>query len=128
MSSLMLLLVWLRFFLVLMNLLPILGTLSGKTANLMVLALISLGNNRQDCFFFQAEDGIRDDLVTGVQTCALPIWSRPGCRRRCASSTRRAPPRSRRRRVARPLDAPSYPRYTGCRRARLTQARRTLRL
>src|SRR2546425_11143743 len=26
-------------------------------------------------FFFQAEDGIRDKLVTGVQTCALPIWS-----------------------------------------------------
>src|SRR5207244_9939447 len=25
--------------------------------------------------FFQAEDGIRDDLVTGVQTCALPIFS-----------------------------------------------------
>src|SRR5207244_7873290 len=25
------------------------------------------------CFFFQAEDGIRDDLVTGVQTCARPI-------------------------------------------------------
>src|SRR5205823_10784025 len=25
------------------------------------------------CFFFQAEDGIRDKLVTGVQTCALPI-------------------------------------------------------
>src|SRR5258708_24744601 len=24
-------------------------------------------------FLFQAEDGIRDDLVTGVQTCALPI-------------------------------------------------------
>src|SRR5258708_18676634 len=24
-------------------------------------------------FFFQAEDGIRDDLVSGVQTCALPI-------------------------------------------------------
>src|SRR5207244_6944721 len=23
---------------------------------------------------FQAEDGIRDDLVTGVQTCALPIY------------------------------------------------------
>src|SRR5205823_9723745 len=23
---------------------------------------------------FQAEDGIRDKLVTGVQTCALPIW------------------------------------------------------
>src|SRR6266545_3460103 len=28
-------------------------------------------------FFFQAEDGIRDKLVTGVQTCALPIY-RPG--------------------------------------------------
>src|SRR5256886_5833754 len=25
------------------------------------------------CFFFQAEDGIRDLTVTGVQTCALPI-------------------------------------------------------
>src|SRR5207248_8401844 len=27
-------------------------------------------------FFFQAEDGIRDRTVTGVQTCALPILSR----------------------------------------------------
>src|SRR5687767_15697562 len=27
-------------------------------------------------FFFQAEDGIRAKLVTGVQTCALPIWER----------------------------------------------------
>src|SRR5207249_6872474 len=26
-------------------------------------------------FFFQAEDGIRDRNVTGVQTCALPIWT-----------------------------------------------------
>src|SRR5947209_19415542 len=26
------------------------------------------------CFFFQAEDGIRDIGVTGVQTCALPIF------------------------------------------------------
>src|SRR5437588_5222691 len=26
-------------------------------------------------FFFQAEDGIRDHCVTGVQTCALPIFS-----------------------------------------------------
>ena len=31
-------------------------------------------------FFFQAEDGIRDVAVTGVQTCALPIsWSRWTC-------------------------------------------------
>src|SRR2546429_1570707 len=32
-----------------------------------------------DClffFFFQAEDGIRDVAVTGVQTCALPIYAR----------------------------------------------------
>ena len=29
------------------------------------------------CFFFQAEDGIRDHCVTGVQTCALPISSWP---------------------------------------------------
>src|SRR5688572_32693812 len=28
------------------------------------------------CFFFQAEDGIRYLTVTGVQTCALPIWDR----------------------------------------------------
>src|SRR5258708_35463493 len=36
-------------------------------------------------FFFQAEDGIRDDLVTGVQTCALPISPRPRSRRLAAS-------------------------------------------
>src|SRR2546423_5506105 len=30
-------------------------------------------------FFFQAEDGIRDKLVTGVQTCALPICSSLQC-------------------------------------------------
>src|SRR5256885_3701172 len=29
-------------------------------------------------FFFQAEDGIRDYKVTGVQTCALPIWGGRG--------------------------------------------------
>src|SRR5207249_7461897 len=29
-------------------------------------------------FFFQAEDGIRDRNVTGVQTCALPISHRAG--------------------------------------------------
>src|SRR5256885_6796944 len=30
-------------------------------------------------FFFQAEDGIRDYKVTGVQTCALPIWTIRDC-------------------------------------------------
>src|SRR5207244_5625443 len=41
-------------------------------------------------FFFQAEDGIRDDLVTGVQTCALPIsdgGAAPG--RACGGDARR---------------------------------------
>src|SRR5258708_22643558 len=35
---------------------------------------VNVGSSIFLCFFFfQAEDGIRDDLVTGVQTCALPI-------------------------------------------------------
>src|SRR6266545_3595025 len=42
-------------------------------------------------FFFQAEDGIRDKLVTGVQTCALPI-SRAGRRPVAAGRGRRRPP------------------------------------
>ena len=33
-------------------------------------------------FFFQAEDGIRDYKVTGVQTCALPILAQPAILRR----------------------------------------------
>src|SRR5204863_8786018 len=48
MSSLMLLLVWLIFFMVLIKLLPILGTSSGKTVKLMVVALVCLGNNREN--------------------------------------------------------------------------------
>src|SRR5438105_6413460 len=49
-------------------------------------------------FFFQAEDGIRDPLVTGVQTCALPIWLlRPaaGTRRRSLRPERRRARRGR---------------------------------
>src|SRR6478609_11406075 len=52
-------------------------------------------------FFFQAEDGIRDKLVTGVQTCALPISGASGfsmrmnvsmvCREKPASGMRNAP-------------------------------------
>src|SRR5205823_10983087 len=38
-------------------------------------------------FYFQAEDGIRDKLVTGVQTCALPIWVRALIRRGGACRT-----------------------------------------
>src|SRR6267154_5692769 len=38
-------------------------------------------------FFFQAEDGIRDGRVTGVQTCALPISIRCGV---CSAPCRRS--------------------------------------
>src|SRR5258708_11123044 len=57
-------------------------------------------------FFFQAEDGIRDDLVTGVQTCALPICSAVDSffgsrdlrwRGACRKCPRRCPARGRRR-------------------------------
>src|SRR5205823_7576298 len=40
-------------------------------------------------FFFQAEDGIRDKLVTGVQTCALPIFGRAQQRHLAAARRRR---------------------------------------
>src|SRR5260221_6923344 len=48
-------------------------------------------------FFFQAEDGIRDHCVTGVQTCALPIsvlflWIQPGAAATgCIQRNRTAP-------------------------------------
>src|SRR2546430_9587262 len=48
-------------------------------------------------FFFQAEDGIRDLTVTGVQTCALPISAarrRDRCRSRRTGETGRAAARS----------------------------------
>src|ERR1041385_1385854 len=47
----------------------------------------------RDFFFFQAEDGIRDVAVTGVQTCALPIYrdvnglSNCQCQFRCSPQT-----------------------------------------
>src|SRR5947209_12625904 len=42
-------------------------------------------------FFFQAEDGIRDIGVTGVQTCALPISARhAGVQRSCRTPACRA--------------------------------------
>src|SRR5215207_1082524 len=86
-------------------------------------------------FFFQAEDGIRDPLVTGVQACALPISSPPRARRarpadgstptrnaghtrrrRAARRSRRSPPRAtappapraRRGSVSRASDPPTH--------------------
>src|SRR3989454_3409316 len=39
------------------------------------MSIRSISISSPSCFFFfQAEDGIRDYKVTGVQTCALPIW------------------------------------------------------
>src|SRR2546429_9038788 len=43
-----------------------------------MISLSTAFNLRFVFFFFQAEDGIRDVAVTGVQTCALPIWRRRG--------------------------------------------------
>src|SRR5436305_4176242 len=41
----------------------------------------------QALFFFQAEDGIRDADVTGVQTCALPISMSDSVRKACPKPT-----------------------------------------
>src|SRR5256886_85908 len=68
------------------------GRCQGAAASLSVVV----------CFFFQAEDGIRDLTVTGVQTCALPISGGAPARRadRPAARARRGlPPR---RRLSRP--------------------------
>src|SRR5262249_59433310 len=53
--------------------------------------VIVLGGRLVTCcfFFFQAEDGIRDWSVTGVQTCALPIWGLGGVGRGHAEARRR---------------------------------------
>src|SRR2546422_8403205 len=70
------------------------------TESLRWQRLISWKISPTECvfFFFQAEDGIRDVAVTGVQTCALPISLAPPnapvkLRRACAAAT--LPPTSR---------------------------------
>src|SRR2546430_5704780 len=45
----------------------------------MVVMLVHEGARWLCFFFFQAEDGIRDLTVTGVQTCALPIFGGEKC-------------------------------------------------
>src|SRR5271170_2827928 len=47
-----------------------------NTSQLKCFVDVFLNRMLQFVFFFQAEDGIRDPLVTGVQTCALPISKR----------------------------------------------------
>src|SRR2546422_8251841 len=56
-------------------------------------------------FFFQAEDGIRDVAVTGVQTCALPISRRPAARLEGRARAARRRPRRQGGRPT-PRDAP----------------------
>src|SRR5439155_11742487 len=53
---------------------PMLRIVNCSLAKYSSLSYISLVLSRF-FFFFQAEDGIRDGHVTGVQTCALPISS-----------------------------------------------------
>src|SRR5438132_334634 len=50
--------------------------LSARNADLQ--RELGLASEDDGIFFFQAEDGIRDHCVTGVQTCALPIFGRAG--------------------------------------------------
>src|SRR5260370_743097 len=47
-----------------------------RSQEYVVLGFVSRIYFMRFFFFFQAEDGIRDSSVTGVQTCALPISSR----------------------------------------------------
>src|SRR5258707_10906326 len=56
------------------------------------MSLTCLGINRICFFFFQAEDGIRDIGVTGVQTCALPISLRSCAASSCARSSFKSVP------------------------------------
>src|SRR5207245_5725213 len=68
-------------------------------ATLVDVVCVSVITSYVNFFFFQAEDGIRDATVTGVQTCALPISSErrtTGHRRGCPSCARRSPGTSRR--------------------------------
>src|SRR6266536_3207697 len=64
-------------------------------------------------FFFQAEDGIRDPLVTGVQTCALPIWAARAWRWTRTRRRRSARDARRRRRRAAPLRPAQEPAGAG---------------
>src|SRR5207245_3914233 len=45
-----------------------------RTPSLRAKTRRPVQRRRLACFFLQAEDGIRDATVTGVQTCALPIY------------------------------------------------------
>src|SRR5689334_24570653 len=87
----------------LLNVTLIILTLSvSRLLNLLLMLVAFLLFLNPHCFFFQAEDGIRDGTVTGVQTCALPIcsprrWPRRPRRSRSAPRRWRTAPRQARR-------------------------------
>src|SRR5256885_4556081 len=56
-------------------------------------------------FFFQAEDGIRDYKVTGVQTCALPIFDQQSTYTRSPYIEETSVPNRRRRRLSTAMSA-----------------------
>src|SRR2546429_2437024 len=58
-----------------MNILVVVGTLSAREDAVVMRSKQMWDSGVPISFFFQAEDGIRDVAVTGVQTCALPISS-----------------------------------------------------
>src|SRR2546430_2801052 len=65
-------------------------------------------------FFFQAEDGIRDLTVTGVQTCALPISRKTFCRKESIRS-----------RIAYEMDERKWTCWRGCQVDREASGRET---
>src|SRR5437763_9098276 len=56
------------------------GAIAGGIASALAGGAMSKLFGGGQNFFFQAEDGIRDTSVTGVQTCALPIFTAPASR------------------------------------------------
>src|SRR5438552_9986471 len=57
----------------------------GDSAVQLVTNALAEAETRYVAFLFQAEDGIRDELVTGVQTCALPLCGQSPRAGVCAS-------------------------------------------
>src|SRR5687768_8309858 len=84
------------------------GRTGGELPDLLLGAIVPAHVGDQVAvFFFQAEDGIRDVAVTGVQTCALPISARAASSSRSPCSAARARRRSPRKPSCRSADGPS---------------------
>src|SRR3990167_7378449 len=63
---------------------------AGRGAKLSINYFGVVAENHRSQLFFQAEDGIRDLTVTGVQTCALPICQ-PGLPSPCPAGGTESP-------------------------------------